>query len=116
MELNTKEQERFTKFFFVKHRKELHKIRLDDILYIQSDQNYCFIHLKNKKFVVKISLTSLLNKLPKNKFVRTHQSYAVAIEWIDKLNIGERTIVIEGISLPLSRNYRKDLLNEIHVI
>jgi len=114
---NLPEIEKFSHtYFFVKSSGSLYKVNFEDISYIQSDRNYCVLHAKGRKFAAKISLNNLIQKLPKNKFVRVHQSYIVCFDAIEKININEETISITETSLPLGKTYKSSIMKRINRI
>lgn len=112
-----KESELVGDSFFIKDKNAYHKIMMKDIRYIQSDQNYCLVHLENRKFITKISLKRLFEKLPKDKFKRIHGRYVIGLEWLQRLNFTEGIIVLEGEKkLPVGRTYKQDLLETLQII
>jgi DNA-binding LytR/AlgR family response regulator len=106
----------FFDYFFVRSKGALHKIRFDAIIYIESDRNYSTLFANNRKYAAKISLNNLIQKLPVGKFVRIHQSYIVAFEQIEKINVNDDTISIANIDLPLGKTYKSFLMKRIHKI
>jgi two-component system response regulator LytT len=106
----------FKDYFFIRSRGSLHKIKFDDIDYIQSDRNYSIIHAKGHKFAAKISLNNLIQKLPVAKFIRVHQSYIVSFSKVDKINVNEETISIAEVALPMGKTYKSTLMKRINRI
>jgi two-component system, LytTR family, response regulator len=92
-------------FIFVKDGTKLVKIRLQDIQYIEGLKDYVSIYLPDKKIVSLQRMKALENILPADKFVRIHNSYIVAINWIDA--ILKEKIQIGKTFLPISDTYRK---------
>ncbi|NHN24843.1 tetratricopeptide repeat protein [Flavobacterium jejuense] len=87
-----------------------------EILYIKSDGHYAEISLegREKPEIERASLTSLLELLPKQDFVRIHKSYVVNIHKIKIINSTE-VMLENGEWIKLSRTYKqllKDLLNK----
>jgi len=87
----------------VKSGYDLHKIKYDDILYIESDSEYVNFYLGNKKLMSLQSLKKLLELLPKNKFMRVHRSYIVNREKVTALK--GRDIYIADKEIPVSAQY-----------
>jgi tetratricopeptide (TPR) repeat protein len=87
-----------------------------EILYIKSDGHYAEISLegREKPEIERTSLSSLLEVLPKQDFVRIHKSYVVNIHKIKIINSTE-VMLENGEWIKLSRTYKqllKDLLNK----
>jgi two-component system, LytTR family, response regulator len=92
---------------FVKDGYDWTRINLDEVLYIQSDTNLLFIHEKNRKISTRMTIKEILDILPKDKFMRVHKSFIVALKSIQKL---ERHQVTVGDSfIPLAVTYREEL-------
>jgi two-component system LytT family response regulator len=64
------------------------RIRMDDILFIESQGRKCIIHTKNKQHAIpNMSMKAMLNKLADETFIQTHKSYIINVknvDWIDK--------------------------------
>lgn len=93
---------------FIKHNYQFIKIRLDDIRYVEADGNHVHVITEERKFVVRLSLNQLFEKLLLKKLVRIHRSYAVNIEAIQSFN--DMQVVIGRQELPIGRNYKEDFL------
>lgn len=85
--------------FLIKSGTDLHKININDILYIQGAGNYCLFFTAKKKIMSLISLNELLKILPSSLFTRIHKSYIINLDHIDviekdQVNILDRLIPI----------------------
>lgn len=92
---------------FVKSDYRLLRINLDDIKYIESMHEYIRIHLINNKPVMTlVSLKSIEEQLPKDKFMRVHRSYIVNLR---RINLIERNRIIfdNNVYIPVSDNYKE---------
>jgi len=106
----------FTDYFFIRSKGSLHKIRFNEITYVQSDRNYSLVHANDRRFAAKISLNNLMHKLPSNEFVRIHQSYIISFDKVDKINVQDETISIGEKNLPLGKTYKSALMKRINRI
>ncbi len=100
-----------TNSFFVKDGTTLVRIDLDSLLYVEADGNYLTFYEKNKKTMVRQTLTDLLTKLPKNAFTKVNKSCIVALKKVDKVE--NQYIVVNGVRLLLARSYRESLLKSL---
>jgi two-component system LytT family response regulator len=92
---------------FVKSDYRLMRINLNDIKYIESMHEYIRIHLINNKPVMTlVSLKSIEEQLPKDKFMRVHRSYIVNLR---RINLIERNRIIfdNNVYIPVSDNYKE---------
>src|SRR5690349_3486211 len=95
-------------FMYVKFDRKMHKVILNDILYIESLDDYVKVFLKNKVLITRENISSLETKLPANQFVRIHRSFIVAINEVSSLSA--EGVQISGKDLPFGRVYRKSAL------
>ena len=97
--------------FFIKDGYSLVRIDLDNLLYIEADGNYVTFFEKNKKTTVRHTLNELLNKLPKNAFLKINKSCVVALNKVDKVD--NQYVVVNSTSLFLAKSYRDVLLQSL---
>jgi DNA-binding LytR/AlgR family response regulator len=93
---------------FLKDSGKIHKIHLNEIMYIESDGDYLKFYTKEKKVMVRGSLKSWEKSLPERQFIRIHNSYIVAINAIKSFTT--YAVDLGGIELPISRGYREKVL------
>jgi DNA-binding LytR/AlgR family response regulator len=97
---------------FLRADYQLHKIKLSDILFIQSDDDYIRIFFSNAKSkIFRFTLKDIISKLPERDFVRAHRSYVIRTDKIEK--IGNKTVYVQNHELPLGSNYEEDLKRAI---
>jgi DNA-binding LytR/AlgR family response regulator len=97
---------------FVKNNVQFVKIALQDILYLEADNNYVQLHTAERKLALRVSLAQLLEKIQFKKLVRIHRSYAINIDRMSSFSDGE--VWIGKLTLPLGRNYREEFLNKFY--
>ncbi|MBB6131156.1 LytR/AlgR family response regulator transcription factor [Mucilaginibacter lappiensis] len=95
-------------FLYVKCNQRFEKIRIDDILFIESMLNYVHIITKANKYTVYSSLKAIENYLPQNRFSRIHKSYMVSINHINAIK--GHQIHINNHILPVSRSNKQAVL------
>jgi len=101
-EFNQKEQNE-TNYIFVRADYSLIKIDCNEILYIESIDDYIKIHLPGKKPIMTLStLKGIEDKLP-NNFIRVHRSYIASLNKID--SIRGKNIQIGVTEIPISNKY-----------
>ena len=99
-------------YLFLKVDRKFVKIMIGDILYIESLKDYIRVTTKSNSLMAYQSLTSITEKLPADKFMRIHRSFTIAL---DKVNIIDGNCVEIGSRLiPISREYRQEVLKRIH--
>ncbi|GAA3629104.1 LytR/AlgR family response regulator transcription factor [Flavivirga jejuensis] len=95
-------------FMFVRSDRRMIKIDFDAIIYIESYSDYIKIHLADKTIVTRETISAIEAKLPVKNFIRIHRSYIISINSI--ISFTNEEIVINNKSLPISRSYKKEVL------
>jgi DNA-binding LytR/AlgR family response regulator len=98
-------------FFFIKCNGKIEKIIMADVIYIEAMSNYVIIHTRQKKYITYLTFSGIEEQLPAQLFVRIHKSYLVAISAIQTIDGNE--VITSSMGLPLSKNYRNDVMNRI---
>ena len=81
-------------FIFIKTPKGGKKIKLKDIIYIQSLHVYIEIVVKsNEKFLLRKSMSQILESLSSSNFIRSHRSFIVNIDYIDSIGASNYIMV-----------------------
>jgi DNA-binding LytR/AlgR family response regulator len=87
----------------------MHKIALDDILYVESLKDYIKVATATRTIVTRQSISSLEENLPKSMFLRIHRSYIVAINKIQSYS--SELVMIGENELPVSKMYKHEVDN-----
>ena len=103
--VNNNEEESFV---YLRADRKMHKIRLSDILYIESLDDYVKVFLRNKMIITKEKITTLESKLPADTFVRIHRSFLVSSNMV--ISISSDGVEIGGKVLPFGRAFRQSAL------
>ncbi len=93
-------------YLFVQSEYRTVRIAYDQIRYIESMSEYVRIHLLEGKPVMSLmSLRSLEEKLPKNRFMRVHRSYIVNLDAVKVVERGR--ILFDGAVVPVGEQYKE---------
>lgn len=87
----------------IKDGFDLVRLKLEDILFVKSDNNYIDIQTTLNKYSIRNSLDKFLEELNNNSFVRVHRSYI-----INKSKVSIKTstsVFIEKHEIPTSKKY-----------
>jgi two-component system LytT family response regulator len=101
-------------YIFVRSSSQLVKIKLNNITYVEAMGDYITIHHGNAESTVHSTLKKFEERLPPAKFYRSHRSYLLAIDHIDK--IVENTVYIGQTALPIGEQYKRDLLKRLNLV
>lgn len=97
--------------FFVKSNGKFEKVVFNEILFIESMQNYVIIHLPAQKLMVYMTLSGLEAQLPAERFMKVHKSFVVAIDQVTAIEDNE--IIIKQSRIPISRILKDEVLKRI---
>jgi len=98
-------------YFFVKCDGKIERIEFRELLYVKAMENYIIIYTLHKKYITYLTMKGLEVFLPVKQFVKIHKSYLVSISKIDRIDGNE--LYIENERLPISRNFRAEVLARI---
>ena len=99
-------------FVYIKADKNMNKVYINDIVYIESWKDYIKIYLSGgKNLLVKQSLSSMENMLSKHKFLRVHRSYIVSINKISGYK--NLSIQINSAEIPIGRLYKQAVMDKL---
>ncbi len=99
---------------FLNVDKTLHKIILNDILFIESDRNYITVVTETQKLSYIDSLKNWIVKLPKNQFIQVHKSFIINSKFVDK--ISGNTLFVKSNKIPIGRTYKQELLKQLKIV
>ena len=102
-------QETIEQSIFVRSDRKEIRVKIDDILFIQSMSNYYVVTTTEKKIIGYGSISTLESSLQAFNFIRIHRSYLVAKNKIG--TIATNSIIVSTYELPIGRNYRKNIEN-----
>jgi len=95
-------------FLYFKVDKEMSKVLLREILFIESNKEYVKVYLEDgKSLIVKQSISSLEKLLSPHRFLRVHRSYIAMIEKISSFN--STHISIGEHKIPIGRLYKNNV-------
>lgn len=90
---------------FLKTGIEDERVYIDEINYVISQGNYMEYYLNNRKLLCRQTIQDSLNNLPKDKFVRIHRSYIVAVDKIHK--VSRTSLWINQTEIPVGALYEE---------
>ena len=98
---------------FIKEGEYFYKVNFDDILYLSSEHVYVTVHTVNRKFLVRASMQEYMENFDPLIFLRVHRSYVANIQKVEKINTAN--VIIGGQEIPISKNFREELLKLLHI-
>jgi DNA-binding LytR/AlgR family response regulator len=99
-------------FIYLKVDRDMKKVFVNDIEYIESWKDYVKVFLAGGKYVLaKQSISAMENLLSEHKFIRVHRSYMVSLDKISGYN--GMSIQLPGHEIPIGRLYKQGVMDRL---
>jgi len=99
--------------WFIKKGKYLKKVDIANIRWIESEGKYATVKTHDNSYIVNLSLKEVADRLMPYDFIRIHKSYVINKEKIQAIDLVNNVVKIEEHEIPIGRNYRTLLLNQL---
>lgn len=99
-------------YIYLREEREMVKVFLKDILYIESMRDYVRVKTHDRQIVTYQKISYLEQKLPEKKFVRIHRSFIVAYDKIASFT--SQSVRIGALNIPIGRNYKNETLRVLN--
>lgn len=110
--INSQNETNKENHILIKSSSKLHKIDLNEILYIEGAGNYWSFQLKDRKILSLFTFNEILTLLPEEEFIRIHKSFIVPKSKISVIE--KHQVTINGKTLPIGLTYREHFAKFIH--
>jgi DNA-binding LytR/AlgR family response regulator len=100
-------------FVYFKVDKKMIKVKMNDILYIESVKDYVKVKTFEKEIITQQKISYLEESLPREQFLRIHRSFIVNRERIDAYSATD--IEVGKSHIPIGRNYKNDVMKMLAV-
>jgi DNA-binding LytR/AlgR family response regulator len=98
-------------YIFLRSEREMTKVWLKDILYIESLRDYVRVKTNNTEIISYNKISYLEKILPENKFIRVHRSFIVPLDHI--IAFSANNMNVNGHTIPIGRNYKNEAIKAI---
>lgn len=99
-------------FVYLKADKLMHKVVLNEILYIESWRDYVKLYFTNgKHLLVKQSISAIENLLSDHQFLRVHRSYIVSLNKITGYT--HMALQLQSTEVPIGRLYKQAVWQQL---
>ena len=99
---------------FVRHKNQMVKLYLRDILYVEAERAYCKIVSASTEYLLSIALGQLAEKMAADDFLRVHRSFLINLRHIEA--IAENHVVVGERAIPVGKSHRAEFLRRINLI
>lgn len=91
-------------FIYIKADRKMHKVAIDDIVFIESLDEYVKVHIAGKVLVSRENISALEEKLAPHFFVRTHRSFLVSSKHVTA--VSSEGVEAGGKLIPFGRAFK----------
>ena len=100
-------------YMMVRADRRLYKVKYEDLLYVEGQQEYVTFHTRQRNITAFYSLKNLTEELPKDQFVRIHKSYIVSLRQVEI--VGADSVTVAGTKIPVGPSYRDAAMKAMKV-
>ncbi len=109
------ESEQKPDFLFIKEGYGYKKIKHDELIFVQAEQNYLHLQLANgKNYALRQTLGDFYESMSNDMFIRTHRGFIAAIDKIKEVSADE-LLMEQGYRVPISKTYRADVMKALRI-
>ncbi len=98
-------------FLFVKCDEAYERILYADILFIESADNFVYIHTLQKKYMVWLTLKHVLEQLPADQFIKVHRSFVIAINKVEQIK--HNHLLFGDHEIPVSKQHKNEVMRKV---
>lgn len=98
-----------TPYIYIRADYNLIKLNLQDIKYIQGLDDYAKFHLEDDRIIVsRMTMKSIMEKLPSREFIRVHRSFIVPKSKVDRIR--NKILMIGDVEIPVGTSYEQNYI------
>ena len=98
-------------YIFFRSDKKIHKVDLENILYIEAIGDYMKVITDSGQLIINETMKNLQEELPAGSFIRVHKSFIISRSKIKYIE--GNYVQIEDKSIPIGATYRNEVLTAI---
>ena len=100
---------------FVKDSKGvMEPIQISEILFFSANDNYCYIHTAQEKYLVLHKLKDFVSEYQMHGFVQIHRSYVININQITQLT--DLHAYVRSHKIPIGKSYRAGFFDQFKIL
>lgn len=104
------------KCYYIKHGSEYQQLYIAEIIYLESDHNYTNIYTSQIRYVVRKSLTKLLEELQDEELILINRKNAVRLACIEKISFTNHYLELGEKRFSISKAYLKSIREKLNLM
>lgn len=101
------ETKHFSDSIFIRNNKVFHRVKYDEMLYLEADKPYVHIVTNSRKLTDRGTLSDYEDLLAPARFIRVHRSFIINSNYLSKITQNE--VSVGQFSIPIGKTYRAGL-------
>jgi len=103
-------------FIFVKSKSRLVKIKTVDIYFVEALKDYVAINTLESRYTIHSTMKDIIDKLPKDQFIRVHRSFIVRVDKIAAIEYPNLQLENNKKNVPIGGSYKEELMERLNLI
>ena len=91
---------------WIKNGTSVERVAIGDIRFVEAADNYVAFVLPKRRLLTLMTMSSALERLPAERFLRIHRCYIVSLKDVRRV-VGNR-LDLADVTLPIGKTYRKE--------
>lgn len=100
----------------VKNGKAKLNLKLNEIDWIEAEGNYCYLHVKDNQYTLRMTMKNMLELLPEDEFIRVHRSYIIQLAKVENVNMKAKNLLINHTLIPIGKTGKSILLKRLNIL
>jgi two-component system response regulator LytT len=97
---------------FIKDNQSYLKIKVNDILFLESNHVYVIVHTRTKKILVRSGLKEYYKQFDDSVFLRNHRSFIINKNHVESFD--QNSVLIGGNTLPMGKQHYKAIKKQLY--
>ena len=94
--------------YLIKQRSNIIKVKLEDIVYIESNNSKCILHTSTgREYTIYKRLSDIAEELSDDRFLRCHRSYLVNMDYIE--SVDKEFILKNGVRIMIRQKSHREM-------
>ncbi len=103
------------KSLFIKQNDKLQKVDVENILFIEVADKYCEVQTANEKYLVRMTLKEIDERLPASDFVQIHRSTIINANYIEDISLKDNLLTLNNTQFEISKRFKPNLLSRLNL-
>lgn len=104
------------KKLLIKKGDRYQEVLINDIIWIESDRNYCMIYTQEGRYIIRQSLVKLMQEIDNVDIAFVNRGTAVHLSKVSKVSFKNNELTVNEQTFSIGRAYKKELRNRLDLL